>query len=420
MNLKNMKILYVEDDLLMQEIIIEMLEDEVEELHVAENGQEGYYLYEDLKPDIVITDEIMPVLSGLDMAIKIKQKNPKQKIVLLTAFSDLTTLKKAINSDIDKLFIKPLTDFADFLAKLEDIANHISIEKDNAYKNQMLKEKDKMVDESVIYSSSDLDGNVIDISKAFLELSGYSKEEVLGRNHNIFRGQDYDKEVFKKMWKALVANQQWKGEIKNLTKDGVEYWIDVKIEPLYDESGKKIGYKSIKKDITAIKKVEFLSEHDPLTGIYNRRKIDEELKKYKNQMDRYDTECSIIITDLDKFKEVNDKYGHTIGDKILQEFSKVLKQNIRTTDIVARWGGEEFMIIAPNLNINAAYNLAEKLRKKIESHIFYNNLKITSSFGISLLKKEKDILESINEADNALYSSKKQGRNMVCKYKKST
>jgi diguanylate cyclase (GGDEF)-like protein/PAS domain S-box-containing protein len=342
-----------------------------------------------------------------------------QSIVLFTALSDMVTIKKAINLHVDKLFTKPLEDLENFLLNLEDIANHIQLEKDNAHENQLLKEKDAIMDKYILYSSSDLEGNVTDISEAFLKLSGYSKEEVMGKNYSIFRGEDYDEEAFKKMWEILSLDKQYKGIVRNITKDGVEYWVEATIEPLHDENSKKIGYKALKKDITATRKIKFLSEHDPLTSIYNRRKIDEELNICKKQVDRYGIKCSIMIADLDKFKEVNDKCGHLVGDKILQDFTKIIKQNIRATDMVARWGGEEFLIIAPNLDVDDAYNLAQKLRKKIKEHKFCKDIKITSSFGISALAKEKNVLKSISEADDALYISKNSGRDMVMVYDKA-
>jgi len=413
MNLKNMVLLFVEDDLQIQSMVKDIIKDEVKEFHLASNGREGYDLYMEKKPDIIITDEKMPILNGLDMAIKIREHNENQYIILFTAMNDIDTLKRVINLNIDKLILKPLLNLEAFLENLEDIATNISIQNEIKKQNYELKEKNKIIDEYVLSSISDLDGNVVDVSSAFLKISGYKREEVIGKNHNIFRSKIYDKNLFADMWKILSKDLSWKGELKNRAKNGDVYWIKTVIAPLFDESGVKIGYKSIKEDITDRKKIEYLSEHDTLTGLYNRRKIERDLENYKDKIDRYNIECSLILIDLDKFKEVNDKFGHLVGDNILKEFAKIIQKKIRKTDTVARWGGEEFMIIIPHLNIEDTCRLAEKLREEIESYTFEKNIKITASFGLSSLGNYKTINDTVRQADEALYTSKRNGRNLV-------
>ena len=415
MSLRDMKVLFAEDDLPTREAIKFFLQDEVKELYLASNGKEGLELYEKLNPDIVITDEDMPLMCGLEMIEKIKEKNQNQSVVLFTAKSDVEVLTHAIDVNIDKIVLKPIKDFEVFLSSLEEISKKIIAQKEIKKAKYIEEEKKKILGDYVLWSISDLEGNIIDISNAFLELSGYTKEEVLGKNHSIFRGCDYSKEIFKEFCETLESGKNWKGELQNKTKDGLDYWVYTIITPLYDEDKKKIGYKSIKMDITEKKHMESLSEHDNLTKLYNRRKIKKQLKEYKEKVDRYNIDCTVIMIDIDDFKLINDQMGHATGDKILEEFANLISNNVRKTDLVSRWGGEEFVLLLPYLSLEQGFLSAEKLRGLIENHTFYNNIKITSSLGVSALSYAKTYMQTIDEADKAMYQSKKSGKNLVAK-----
>lgn len=159
-----------------------------------------------------------------------------------------------------------------------------------------------------------------------------------------------------------------------------------------------------------------LSQTDKLTNIYNRFKLDSLIEEEINRKKRYGQDLSIILLDIDFFKKINDGYGHLHGDKILQEFASIISKNIRETDHFGRWGGEEFLLILPNTNGINAYNLAEKLRKIIETHIFYDNIKITSSFGVAECTSEESSL-CLKNVDKALYEAKESNRNCVKMHK---
>ncbi|WP_345992991.1 diguanylate cyclase [Sulfurimonas sp. HSL-1716] len=159
-----------------------------------------------------------------------------------------------------------------------------------------------------------------------------------------------------------------------------------------------------------------LSVTDSLTGIYNRMKTDDILQYQYDLFSRYKTPCGVIMLDIDHFKEVNDTYGHQTGDYVLQQFAQILKNSIRSTDIAGRWGGEEFLIICPNTNIEQVENVANNIKDKIAAYHFANNVKhLTASFGVSCFGDRKNIDDVIKAADSALYTSKEKGRNQVTK-----
>lgn len=165
-------------------------------------------------------------------------------------------------------------------------------------------------------------------------------------------------------------------------------------------------------------KLELLSVTDKLTQVFNRVKLDEILDQQEQLFQRYQQRFSIIIIDIDFFKAVNDQFGHQGGDTILIEFANLIRNNIRNTDILGRWGGEEFMLISPKTNSKNAYIQAEKLRKLIESFSFPNTGSLTASFGVAEYQKgSTSIKDLIALADKALYRAKKEGRNRVVQAK---
>ncbi len=269
-----------------------------------------------------------------------------------------------------------------------------------------------LVDKHVITSTTDLQGNITYVSQAFCDISGYSKDELLGRRHNIVKHPDMTQEIYKEIWKTISNNQTWNGEIKNQKKDGSFYWVQASISPVFDDGG-KVGYTAIRQDITNKKKVEELAITDRLTQLYNRIHLDLILLQSIHNSTRYGLELSIIIIDIDKFKSVNDTYGHQVGDSVLKETAAILKKHVRKSDTLGRWGGEEFLVILPNTDINGAILLAEKLRVKLEEFDFSTIGTKTGSFGVSCFKKDDTENTILERADKALYKAKANGRNRV-------
>ncbi len=156
-----------------------------------------------------------------------------------------------------------------------------------------------------------------------------------------------------------------------------------------------------------------LSEIDELTRIHNRRSFDNKLTELLNITDRYNRPLSLTMFDIDKFKEINDTFGHEIGDYILKEITGIIKQNLRNTDFFARYGGDEFMVLYPETAIGTAIDLAERLRLKIESNNFNIETVVTCSFGITEAKKGDTNQSIAYRADNAMYDAKNAGGNKV-------
>jgi diguanylate cyclase (GGDEF)-like protein/PAS domain S-box-containing protein len=271
-----------------------------------------------------------------------------------------------------------------------------------------------IIDEHVLISYSDKDGNITDVSEALCRFTGYKKEELIGKNHKVLKHPDTPKEIFTELWDTITRGDTFKGEIKNRCKDGSEYWVDATITPLINKKGDIEGYSAIRQDITDKKHALKLSIADNLTQIYNRLHLENIFAQETQKAKRYGDTYSIIIMDIDFFKPINDNYGHDVGDQILIDIVQVLKSNIRDIDVLGRWGGEEFLIICAKTNIEQAYMVAEKLRVAIEEYEFEVIGKITGSFGVSEYKQSDSNSDvTVKRADDALYTSKDAGRNLV-------
>ena len=322
---------------------------------------------------------------------------------------ELTTIAQKIGNDVD--IDLPTKQSSNEISKLSYAMKEMQIEiKDRSCR---LLEQQNMVDKYVIISATDLEGNITYASEAFCQISGFTKAELIGQNHRIVRHIDMPKELYKDLWQTITQEKSWEGEIKNCRKDGKFYWINAHIDPIYNRSNKHIGYRAIREDITDKKRVEELSITDRLTKLYNRLKIDEVFAYEIEQAKRYHTPLAIIMLDLDKFKSVNDIFGHQVGDEVLQALASILQSQSRSVDLVGRWGGEEFIIIAPNIQLKGAFILAQKLRKSIEEHRFNQVGQKTASFGVSQYIDEDTQDTMTARADKALFMAKNAGRNQV-------
>jgi len=260
---------------------------------------------------------------------------------------------------------------------------------------------------------------VIDILPVIAHLiskNGYYNLKISGTSTHEVRVSFMVRNDYKELISILNKHiAQLTNEDKNSI---IKQWLTVKFEKQYIDYKYliQIGifialiilfYAFKQKDLKKYnKELERLSITDSLTKLHNRRKIDEILNEQKNK------KFSIILLDIDHFKEINDIYGHLEGDKILVEFTKLIKNNINVHDELGRWGGEEFLIICKNTTENEAAIIAQRLKELIENHDFHIR-KITASFGVSEANKNLEIKNILANADNALYKAKQQGRNQV-------
>jgi len=297
----------------------------------------------------------------------------------------------------------------------------------------------KAIDQHALVSATDPAGKIIKVNEKFCQVSGYSEEELLGQDHRIVNSGTHPKSFFAEFWATISSGNIWHGEICNRAKNGSLYWVETTIVPLINATGKITRYISVRLDVSDRKRneaelgkayeeltaaniqLEQLSRTDGLTRLANRRYFDETLKKEINKLKRDSLPITLILCDIDYFKNYNDTYGHPAGDACLQTVAKTLQSCFsRTGDLVARYGGEEFAIILLNVNQETALLLSERLRKQIQDlnlehkHSRVNKV-VTISVGVTSLIPDKHTSAAlmIEAADKALYLAKEQGRNNV-------
>jgi diguanylate cyclase (GGDEF)-like protein/PAS domain S-box-containing protein len=300
-----------------------------------------------------------------------------------------------------------------------DLASNFEsiISSNQNYKSEnsnLLTEYKKAVDLSNIVSKTNPKGVITYVNDKFCEISGYTRDELIGKPHNIIRHPDMPREAFKDLWDTIKAKKSWNGVVTNMKKDGSQYIVDTTVIPILDVDGDVVEYIAIRHDITELKEtkqqlrninkamkhkvdelysmtntLEEKAYKDNLTGINNRENFEGIFSIEIANAKQNNLPLSLIIFDVDHFKLVNDTYGHQAGDIILIDLVRLIADNIKNGDIFARWGGEEFVILTPSTEITGACNLAENLRKLIQSHSFgYVENEITLSFGVAQLSSE--------------------------------
>lgn len=277
-----------------------------------------------------------------------------------------------------------------------------------------------LLNEHVIYSSTDLKGIITDVSKAFCNETGYTREEMIGKNHNILRAKEIPDAIYKELWTTITSGHVWRGEIKNLRKNGETYWIRAVIHPVFDAHNAIEGYLAIRHDITREKMIEQTAVLDELTQIYNRRKFNAELEIALENYKRYGHSFALLMIDIDHFKEINDSYGHLVGDEVIKGVTRFIRMQIRQGDMLARWGGEEFVVILPFSNKENAMKRADNFREKIATSLCSALMKmcnvhehVTCSVGVSNVEAEDTMDSLVGRVDRALYNAKENGRNCI-------
>ncbi|MBS4096974.1 MAG: EAL domain-containing protein [Sulfuricella sp.] len=410
--LKKFTVLYVEDDGDIRDQLAHFLKRRVGTLHVATNGQEGLEAFQAHRPDIVVTDILMPVMDGLKMAEQIKELSPATPIIVTTAFNETKFFLHAIDIGIDKYVIKPVN--TDLLAEVLAQCAH-----------SLLSESERRLSAAVFDNSSDAivvtdqKNCIISVNPAFSEITGYTREEVIGKNPKIFSAGRQSPEFYTQMWHDLSQNSKWSGEIWNRRKGGELYPEWLSINTVRDNQGEITHFVGIFSDITerkqAEERVRHLAHYDALTDLPNRTLFHDRLQQALIQAQRNHEQVAVMFIDLDRFKVINDTLGHGIGDLLLQSVAQRLAHCVRQGDTVCRQGGDEFVILLPKIyRAEDAALVAQKILQSIGKPFSLDGheLHISSSIGISFFPSDGVTVDVLmKNADVAMYRAKELGRN---------
>ena len=265
---------------------------------------------------------------------------------------------------------------------------------------------------------ANIDANIEYVNDAFLKLTGYSRDEVIGKNSRILQSGKTPAATYDDMWAHLSRGETWRGELINKRKDGSEYIELAQITPVRQTDGRISQFLATKENITEARKaearIERLAHFDQLTGLPNRSLLNDRFNYVHSLAQRSGEPLAVMFLDLDHFKNINDTLGHTIGDELLMEAARRIKATLREEDTVSRQGGDEFMLILHATDAKGAAYVATKLIEVVSQpcQIEHYELTTTASIGIAIYPHDGEDFETLSRnADTAMYRVKQGGRN---------
>jgi diguanylate cyclase (GGDEF)-like protein/PAS domain S-box-containing protein len=261
---------------------------------------------------------------------------------------------------------------------------------------------------------TDIVGTIIDWNKGSERLYGYSKAEVLGKPVCILHVPEDTAHITEQVIAAVMAEGKWSGEVRMLHKDGHVGWIESMCVPIFDENQQMIGALGINRDIShrveEAQRLQHLAYHDHLTQVPNRCLLLEKLTQALANAERHSLSFCLLFIDINEFKAINDNYGHTIGDAVLVEFAKRLKQVIRASDTLARFGGDEFVVLLEHTSeITDIQSIAEHMFSLVSQPLCLGNIsfRLSCSIGTAIYPQDGTSLDTLLAfADKAMYKNK--------------
>lgn len=417
--LAELSILFVEDDDEIRNQMVQFLSRRVKTVSIATNGAEGLAACQREQPDIVLSDILMPVMDGLTMIRAIREKDGDIPILVLTAYNEEQYMLRSIELGIDRYLLKPVDPKA-LTEALEKIAGNLWRRKERQSADRYLRLLMDLHPNLLLTTSH---GKVAYLNHAFLGRLGFDSLESVLATPELPGELLLDQNGIPL---AQSGGQDWLARLRECAHTLPLVYLKSRTEPYEPPLALVVECRNLDTpdshlftlaDVTAIegqfKHLEHLAFTDALTGLANRAMGQKTLHKEINRCQRYDRQFSVILLDVDHFKRVNDTYGHQAGDVVLQRLALLLQNLVRRSDMVVRWGGEEFIVILPESIFGDAMTIAEKLRQQVAQHNFVVVPTLSCSFGVAEFAKNMSVQHLLSKADAALYLAKRKGRNRV-------
>ena len=406
-------------------------------LQIASSGAEGLTLAMASPPHLILLDKVMPVMDGFETCRLIKQQ-PALKdvpVVFVTAAHDSASETMGLSLGAADYITKPIdVDIARQRIRnlLERDRLRLQVEQQ---RNQLRKLSVAIEQGPASVVVTDVNACIEYTNPRFTDVTGYSAIEVKGQNPRLLQSGQVPDQTFVTLWQQLTDGQVWRGELINRRKNGEIYWEDTQIAPVTNELGVITHYVAVKTETTDRKRLEDrvrdLAFYDPLTHLANRRLLDDRLGQVMASCKRNACHAAVMVLDLDNFKHLNDRHGHLVGDLLLIEAALRLGACVRQMDTVARFGGDEFVVILGDLDADRAVStaqamaVAEKIRVTLsEPYLLHvsqpdGNVVIvehhcTASIGVVVFIDHEALqTDLLKWADDAMYLAKDAGRNAI-------
>ncbi len=423
MPISDLRILYIEDDAGLARLLQKQLQRQYGyQLDIAVDGEQGLHDLQHQAYDMAIVDYNLPVFNALQLLYMLKERGIDAPIIILTGAGN-----EQIAADVMK------AGAVDYLVKDAD-GGHIK--KIHSTVQRVWQERQKQLQKKLVFAKRKLAEKVFDVTKegiivtdanrvieavnpAFSLITGYSYEEAFGKTPGMLQSGHHDAQFYQKMWQSIDEHGSWEGEIWNRRKSGEEYPEWLVINAVHDEAGELTQYIGVFTDISRRKedeeKIWHQANFDELTDLPNRALLIDRASEALRRAKRESTSLAIIFIDLDRFKYINDHYGHAAGDRLLIEMGKRIRSALRQSDTVIRLSGDEFIVLMPLIHHAAdAGGVAEKIISTVSAPYMINDNKVyvSASAGVAVFPSDGDSVDVLlSHADMAMYNAKDSGRN---------
>ena len=384
-------------------------------------------------PELILLDVMMPGMDGFQLCERLKADPLTRDIpvIFVTARTDAESETRALAAGGVDFIHKPVNEAVvrarvrlqlalrrqtrDLECRLTEIAQAHEQLRQAHEQLQVLWQAVEQSPTSILIT--DRAACIEYVNPAFTRESGYEAAEVLGHNPRLLKSGLTDPAVFRAMWDQVARGEPWVGELINRRKNGETYWEEAHIAPVKDDGGEISRYVAVKLNITerkeAHERLAYMANHDVLTDLPNRVLFFERVDQALALARRNGTRLALLFIDLDKFKPVNDTWGHAVGDQLLQAVARRLTGRLRDADTVGRIGGDEFVILLNEVGEeDDAAQVADELRLSLAQpfDLAGLTLSISASIGIALFPDHgQDAIELAHHADDAMYQAKQAG-----------
>lgn len=416
---EGIKILIVEDDTAHAEAIRRAFLAVCSTLAVAQVGTlKAYHQHiANEQPSIILMDLNLPDGQAID-ALTSPPKDAPCPIIIMTSFGNEQLAVAALKSGAMDYVVKSPETFLRMPQTVSRVLDQWRLMQEKKQMEQELQKLSLAVKQSpASVIITDPQGAIEYVNPKFTRITGYTLEEVRGRNPRFLQSESMNPTVYQALWKTIAAGEEWHGEFENKRKDGSLFWELASISPVLDATGNISHFIAVKEDITQRKqyekRLEHMATHDELTGLANRALLFDHLEISMHYAHRSGHKIAVLLLDLDRFKFINDSLGHCFGDQLLRAIGQRLLQNVRSSDTVARMGGDEFVVLLTEADATSTVGLlANKLLQKLSEPFWINDREIivTASMGICLSTgNSEEGANLIRNADIAMYRAKSEG-----------
>ncbi len=406
------------------------------DLQIATSGAQGMAQARLTPPDLILLDIMMPEMDGFETCRRLKA-DPQLKdipVVFITALhelgSEVTGLELGALDYITKpIQVETARQRIRNLVERERLRQQVIQQRDQLeadIRERLVTEEKLKLAASVFASAhegiaiTNTLGDIIDVNQSFTRITGYQRDEVVGKNPRLLNSGRQSPEFYDLLWQEVQAKGHWCGEIWNRRKNGEVYAEMLNITTVQNAQGQPQNFVALFSDITALKEheqeLDHIAHHDVLTGMPNRSLLWDRLRQGMNQAQRRGQQLAVVFIDLDGFKVVNDTHGHEAGDQLLRTLASRMKQNLRDGDTLARFGGDEFVVVMVDLNDHAASTpLLQRLLEAAAQPVQVGDitLQVSASLGVTFYPQSNDMdaEDLLRQADQAMYQAKLAGKN---------